>query len=135
MAISEADVRAIFRHMETGNRPAFLAAVHDDVDWTVMGTHPLAGHYTSKADFVAATYERLKRILVGDSMMTITSVLMAGETAIVEMRGRATAKSGDPYNNVFCWICTFKDGKIAKVRAYLDSWLVQHIIDRNEPKG
>ena len=132
MPVSEAEVRAIFRHMETGNRAGFLACVHDDVDWTVMGTHPLAGHYTSKAAFVAATYERLKRLLIGDSLMTITGVLMAGETAIVEMQGRATAKNGDPYNNVFCWICTFRDGKIAKVRAYLDSALVQRLIDRNE---
>ncbi|MSO76384.1 MAG: nuclear transport factor 2 family protein [Alphaproteobacteria bacterium] len=132
MSVSEAQVRAIFRNMETGNRPGFLAGVHDDVDWTVLGTHPLAGHYTSKASFVAATYERLKRLLVGDSLMTIVSVLVAGETAIVEMQGRATARNGDPYNNVFCWICTFRDGKIAKVRAYLDSALVQRLIDRNE---
>jgi hypothetical protein len=35
--------------------------VVDDVDWTVMGTHPLAGHYHSKAAFVAGTFETLDR--------------------------------------------------------------------------
>ena len=30
------------------------------MDWIVVGTHPLAGHYHSKAEFVAQTFEKLE---------------------------------------------------------------------------
>jgi len=31
--------------------------VADDVDWIVEAIHPLAGHYYSKADFLAHTFD------------------------------------------------------------------------------
>jgi ketosteroid isomerase-like protein len=33
-------IRQIFKALETGDGAAFFAHVADDVDWTVMGTHP-----------------------------------------------------------------------------------------------
>jgi hypothetical protein len=34
------------------NIDAFFIGVADDINWTVMGTHPLTGVYNSKADFL-----------------------------------------------------------------------------------
>jgi hypothetical protein len=48
MAITPDRVREIFKGLENGDGAAFFEHVVDDVDWTVMGTHPLAGHYLSK---------------------------------------------------------------------------------------
>jgi hypothetical protein len=42
-----------FRGLEDGFGAEFFKYVSDDVDWTVEGTHPLAGHYRSKVNFVA----------------------------------------------------------------------------------
>ena len=44
-------VRGIFSHLASGDGKKFFEHVADDVDWTVEGTHPLAGHYRSKAEF------------------------------------------------------------------------------------
>jgi ketosteroid isomerase-like protein len=52
MAITPDRVREIFKGLETGDGTAFFEHVADDVDWTVMGTHPLAGHYLSKKAFI-----------------------------------------------------------------------------------
>lgn len=132
MSLTREHVRAVFAHLERHDSAGFLAHVADDVHWTVLGTHPLAGEYRSKQAFVSATFERLRRVLKGDSVMTVGQVLVDGDSAAVEMAGRATAANGDPYNNVFCWLCRFQDGKIVRVRAYLDSVLVQQVIERNE---
>ena len=51
-AITADRVRDIFKGLENGDGGAFFTHVADDVDWIVMGTHPLAGHYLSKADFI-----------------------------------------------------------------------------------
>jgi hypothetical protein len=48
MAITLERVREIFKGLEAGDGAAFFTHVAEDVDWTVMGTHPLAGHYLSK---------------------------------------------------------------------------------------
>jgi ketosteroid isomerase-like protein len=52
-------VREVFKGLETGSGGAFFEHVADDVDWTVMGTHPLAGHYRSKRAFQEATFGKL----------------------------------------------------------------------------
>ena len=51
MAITTDSVRGIFKGLENGDGAVFFERVADDVDWTVMGTHPLAGHYGSKKSF------------------------------------------------------------------------------------
>jgi ketosteroid isomerase-like protein len=44
MGILSKTVREIFKGLENGDGAAFFEHVTDAVDWTVMGTHPLAGH-------------------------------------------------------------------------------------------
>ena len=98
-----------------------------------MGTHPLAGVYNSKADFLKHTFERLARIIKGGSViMKIDHIYVSGDTAIVEMTSTSVALNGRPYAQKFCWITRFADGLIVQVRAYLDSVLVQQLIDENE---
>jgi hypothetical protein len=63
MSLALTQIQDVFKNLETGDEAAFFASVADDVDWTVEGTHPLAGHYHSKADFLAHTFERLEKVL------------------------------------------------------------------------
>ena len=129
--ISAEAVRRIFRHLETGSGDRFFAHLADDVDWTVQSTHPLAGHYTSKPDFHAHTFARLNEILPGGTQLHVEQVFTDGDWAIVELRSLATAKNGMRFDNRYCWIMRFKDEMIVQVRAYLDSALVQKLIDQN----
>ena len=89
--ISAEVVRKIFAHLETGSGNQFFAHVAEDVDWTVQGTHPLAGHYTSKQDFHAHTFARLNKILPGGTQLHVEQVFTDGDWAIVELRSFATA--------------------------------------------
>ncbi len=63
MAITPDRVREIFKGLENGDGAAFFEQVADDVDWTVMGTHPLAGHYLSKKAFIEGTFAKLGQVL------------------------------------------------------------------------
>jgi uncharacterized protein len=51
----------------------------------------------------------------------------------VELESLSTALNGKPFDNRYCWITRFSNGTIVEVRAYLDSALVQRLIDENEP--
>jgi len=48
------------------------------------------------------------------------------------MESSSTAINGKPFNNTYCWIAKFKNDIIVEVRAYVDSALIQKVIDENE---
>jgi ketosteroid isomerase-like protein len=133
MTVHASYVRSLFANLEHGKSDAFFEHVADDVNWTVMGTHPLAGNYHTKADFLAHTFARLDKILKEGVVLRITNILVDGDSAAVEMESLSTALNGKPFDNRYCWIVHFSDGTIVEVRAYLDSALVQRLIDENEP--
>jgi len=131
MPITAETAREIFRKLEQGNGAGFFDHVADDVDWTVMGTHPLAGRYRSKADFRAATFERLNTALQDGPQLRVVDILMAEGWAVVELRSDALARNGTPFDNRYCWLVRFVGPTITEVRAYLDSALVQRVLDEN----
>ena len=131
MAVEADFVRKIFAGLEHGDGAAFFAHVADDVDWTVMGTHPLAGHYKSKADFAAGTFAKLGKVLPDGAQLNVNDLFIAGDVAVVELHSKATAKNGLRFDNHYCWVCHFRDNKIIRVRAYLDSAMVARLFAEN----
>jgi uncharacterized protein len=132
MTVQANYVKSLFANLENGKSGAFFEHVADDVDWTVMGTHPLAGTYHTKADFLAHTFARLDKILKEGVVLRVTNILVDGESAAVELESLSTALNGKPFDNTYCWVVHFSDEIIVEVRAYLDSALVQRLIDENE---
>ena len=90
MPITVEFVDNLFKNLSNGNGDAFFTSVADDVNWTVMGTHPLAGVYNSKADFLKSTFERLSRILKGGVILKVTHIFVSGDIAVVEMTSTST---------------------------------------------
>lgn len=91
------EITSIFKHMETGEYDSTFARVRPNVDWTVMGTHPLAGHYTSLKDFQQATFARLGKIMKDPGIrLMVRNVIGGGEQewAIVELVAKAECKNG-----------------------------------------
>lgn len=131
MSITLNQVEKLFNYLKTDNSQ-FFEYVADNVNWTVMGTHPLAGTYKSKEDFISHTFGRLNKILKEGVVLKINNIIVQGNTAVIEMESLSTALNGKPFNDTYCWIVKFENELIVKVRAYVDSALVQMIIDENE---
>ena len=132
MTIQAHYVRSLFANLENGRPEAFFNHVAQDVKWTVMGTHPLAGTYHTKEDFLAHTFARLDKLLKEGVVLRVSNLLVDGDTAAVELESLSTALNGKPFDNRYCWIARFSNGTIVEVRAYLDSALVKQLIDENE---
>src|ERR1700757_69514 len=92
--LSTAYVRGIFQNLESGDGKGFFDHVSDDVDWIVEGTHPLAGHYHSKAEFLVHTFEKLAKVLPQGTQLHVESALASGDWAVVELHSLAIAKNG-----------------------------------------
>jgi ketosteroid isomerase-like protein len=127
--MDKAQIATIFSGLENGRPEDFFKYVAEEVAWTVMGTHPLAGTYHSKTEFREATMKRLSSLMKGDKLTLHTEqIWLDGDTAIVELSARAVSKKGTAFNNRYCWVCRFELNQIVEVRAYLDSALVKQVI-------
>jgi len=131
MAVQADFVRKIFSGLEHGDGAAFFEHVAGDVDWIVMGTHPLAGHYKSKSDFIAGTFAKLGKVLPDGAQLHVEHLLVADDQAVVELHSEATAKNGMRFDNRYCWVVYFRNNLIVRVRAYLDSAMVSRLFDQN----
>ena len=129
--ITEVDVRKIFKGLEQGDGSGFFEHVDDKVDWIVEGTHPLAGHYKSKSDFVAGTFAKLAEVLPRGAQLVVEHLLVKDDQAVVELHSLATEKNGLRFDNRYCWVCRFANNTIVEVRAYLDSALVARLFAEN----
>jgi ketosteroid isomerase-like protein len=92
MSVESEYVREIFRDLEHCDGAAFFAHVADDVDWTVMGTHPLAGNYRSKEAFIAGTFAKLGHALPRGAQLHPEHLIVQDDQAVVELRSLAMAK-------------------------------------------
>lgn len=131
MAITADYVRQVFKGLENGDGAGFFTHVADDVDWIVEGTHPLAGHYRSKADFIAGTFTKLAKVLPEGAKLHVEHVLVKDDQAVVELHSLATAKNGMRFNNRYCWVCGFENNIMTSARAYLDSAMVAQLFEEN----
>ena len=131
MAVKADFARKIFSGLEHGDGAAFFEHVADDVDWIVMGTHPLAGDYKSKSDFIAGTFAKLGKVLPGGAQLHVEHLLVADDQAVVELHSEATARNGMRFDNRYCWVVYFRENVIVRVRAYLDSTMVARLFEQN----
>jgi ketosteroid isomerase-like protein len=131
LMITEDYVRKIFKELEQGDGAGFFEHVDDKVDWIVEGTHPLAGHYKSKSDFLAGTFAKLGKVLPNGAQLVVEHLLVKDDQAVVELHSLATAKNGMRFDNRYCWVLHFDGNTIDRVRAYLDSTMVARLFEEN----
>ena len=131
MSVTAEYVSEIFKGLEEGDGASFFSHVDDKVDWIVEGTHPLGGHYHSKAAFIEGTFAKLSKVLPKGAQLHVENLLVSGDDAAVELHSLATAKNGLRFDNRYCWVLHFKGKTIDTVRAYLDSTMVTRLFEEN----
>lgn len=132
MTLTVKQVKNLFNYLETGDNNQFFEHVSDRVHWTVMGTHPLAGTYETKKDFIQHTFQRLNNVLRDGVILKVKNIIVQDDNAVVELESESTAKNGMLFSNTYCWVCRFDNDLIIEVRAYVDSALVERVIQENE---
>jgi uncharacterized protein len=60
---------------------------------------------------------------------TPTSIFADGDHVVVEAQGAVTLKSGQRYDNRYCFVIRMREGRMAEVREYLDSALAERVLE------
>lgn len=122
-------MQEVFRELAKGNSQALVNALDDDVAWHVTGTTRFSGTYSGKTsllnDLVGPLFS-----LFADQYTNVADRFIADDDLVaVECRGRATTKTGRPYNNKYCFVFRIENGKIKEVTEYMDTQLVVTTFD------
>ena len=107
----------------------FFSILADDVSWTITGSSPVAGTYTSRRDFTERVLRPIGERLSQPIRPTVERIITRGDTVVVLWTGHAVAKDGQPYDNRYCWVLRLEGGKVKAV-AFFDSAALTDLFER-----
>lgn len=114
----------MFAELGKGNGDAFLGNMADDIEFTIIGSTKWSGTFKGKKDLVEKLLGPLNAELEGGITITPSNFIADGDTVAMQAQGKSTTKGGKSYDNTYCQVFTFKDGKVQRVTEYLDTELV-----------
>lgn len=110
-----------------GDMDACFALLADDVVWTNIGTTRFSGTFDGKQALVEQLLGPLFGQLKAGIASTIENLTAEGDTVVAQTSGRAETVDGKAYNNSYCQVIRIRDGKIAAVKEYFDTALVDAV--------
>lgn len=123
-------LQRIFDGLAAGDGMPFLGSLAEDFNWHMTGSTAWSGSYHGKQ----AVLQDLMLPLFANFETTYRNravrIIGEGEWVVVECRGEVTTKSGQPYNNQYCWVCRVQDGQLKELTEYMDTQLVDRVLRR-----
>jgi ketosteroid isomerase-like protein len=101
----------------------------ENIRWTIIGSTALSGVRQGKAEVVESLLKPLRaRRADGPVVFEAERFIAEGEHVVMQAKGRATARSGAPYNNTYCIVARIVDGKIVEMIDYVDTELITQVL-------
>jgi uncharacterized protein len=117
-------MQQVFEELAKGNSQALVEMLADDVDWHVTGTTKFSRTYHGKTSLMNDLVVPLFSQFADQLIMFADRFIADDNYVVVEAHGKATTKTGRPYNNKYCFVFRLEDGKIKEVTEYMDTNLV-----------
>ena len=122
---NKALVQASFDRWKSGTGGPF-ELLAPDVEWTIVGSSPLAKTYHSKKEFIDAVIDPL--------VPTVRGIFADGDIVIILFDAEATVRDGKPYRNTYTWYFQMRDAKVVKAIAFFDNRDFDEFWNRVPPK-
>ena len=128
-AENKALIAAIFADLAKGDSRSFADALHPDFVWAISGENSWSGRY---GPGIAAVRETLLRPLFarfdGTYTNTASRIIAEDDTVVVQCKGKVATVDGARYDNDYCLVFRFRDGKIVEEIEYMDSALAERVL-------
>ena len=117
------------------DRSLFTASLADDARWVVTGQYSWSRTFTGK-DAILNDLHGYVRTRLRDRTRTIAERFIAdGDIVVVEAKGDNVTPEGVRYDNDYCLVFQFENGKIKEIREYCDSVLTEKALGPFPQKG
>jgi hypothetical protein len=115
----------IYAQISRGNLQPLLDSMADDIQWTIIGSTAVSGTSRGKQEVIDQLLRPIRaRLADGPIVFQPERFIAEGEYVVMQAKGRATARSGRPYNNTYCIVCRIVDGKVKEMVDYVDTELI-----------
>jgi uncharacterized protein len=112
-------VTDFFGNFSQGRTEQVLGSMTDSATWWVAGNFPLSGTRDKKSfgELLAGISENCE----GPIRITVKGLTAEGNRVAVEAESYVKLKNGRVYKNQYHFLVEVKDGKVDRVREYLDT--------------
>lgn len=133
---SKQTVMALYGAYSTGDAEKISGLLHDDVVWTAPAGNatqvalglgrpedagPPCGAIELDRDAIVAFMAYNFARFFGDVHNDFRTIVAEGEVVVVEHRLSATLPNGGTYLNDYCFVYEVRDGKVWRIREYMDT--------------
>ena len=126
-------LRAVFDELAAGNTRAMSDAMSDDCRWVFPGEWSWSGTWEPKRAVLDDLLRPLMAQFDGRYRSEAELILADGDRVVVQARGRAVTRGGDPYNQTYCYVFRVAGGRITEVVEHCDTALVERVLEPPEP--
>ncbi|MGB9333026.1 MAG: nuclear transport factor 2 family protein [Steroidobacteraceae bacterium] len=123
-AQNKATLKAAFAELSKGNGAPFATLWAPDFTWTIIGNTSWSKTYRGRESVGKDLMRPLFTRFATRYTNTATRFIAEEDYVVVECRGNVITKSGQPYNNSYCYVCRMENGLLKELTEYLDTELV-----------
>jgi uncharacterized protein len=118
-------IRTMWEEASKGNGEPFINSIADNVRYTIIGTTRFSGVFNGKQDLLSRAFAPIMSELETNGGMATDNLIAEGDYVVQQGHGLGRlTKSGQPYNNTYCFVYRLAAGKIVEVTEYCDTELV-----------
>jgi ketosteroid isomerase-like protein len=123
----------VFGETAKGNGQPFLDVLADDAEWRVIGRTGWSKAYRGKAAILSDLIAPLRRILAPPRKSHAHCMIAEGNLVAVQGQGENITRRGQKYENTYCWVFAFRDGRVTSVVEYADTELMREVLGEPQP--
>ena len=121
-------MQTIFAELEHGNGKPFVAAMADDFCWEIPGR----GAWSRRFEGKQTVRDELFKPLFAQFATTYTNralrFIAEDDLVVVECRGQVRTVRGEAYDNTYCYVCRFENGRLRELTEYMDTALAEAVL-------
>ena len=121
---TEANKRTAVALLEASGRhdgEAFASLMHPEATYWTLGKPHLFAYCGEKSRDEICAYMATPSIFVGGVETSFGEITAEGDRVAVEARTRGVLPDGRVYTNMYHYLFTFREGKVWRVKEYLDT--------------
>ena len=132
-AQSESTVRKFFELLNAEDLEGVRGLLTEDAAWIPQARDiPGAGEYRGRDVIVDQFLKPIRGLFAkGSPSNRILSMASNDALVLVETHGTGHLNDGRPYDNRYAWAFEVRDGKIAMLREYLDSYYIVRLFGQS----
>jgi uncharacterized protein len=118
----------VFEQLDGGDGKAFVELMADDFSWVFKGSTNWRGRYNGKTTVRTKLLAPLFAQFSDAYTNTARRIVAEGDIVVVECEGRVLTKSGERYDNKYCYVICMAEGKMIELTEYMDTALADRVL-------